>query len=90
MNTIEDLCELIDRVVRDSATGASEQITAETELLITGLLDSLTIMKIVTELERAHGVVLPDGEIVASTFRSPRTLWDALEAIRGAETAVRP
>ncbi|WP_020494731.1 acyl carrier protein [Sciscionella marina] len=78
MTDLERLRALVERVIRESASGPVEPIEPDTPLLISGLLDSLTIMKIVGEIEREHGVRLGDAEIVAANFRDVRALCRAV------------
>ncbi|ANY07730.1 phosphopantetheine-binding protein [Pseudonocardia sp. HH130630-07] len=80
---VEDVCTLVSRVVAD-ASGETPEIVPDTPLLLSGLLDSLTIMRIVTEIESATGVALPETAIVARTFRTPETVRAAVVAVRDA------
>lgn len=74
---VEDMCTLVTRVVRDF-TGDTPDIEPDTQLLLSGLLDSLTIMRIVGEIETETGVALPESAVVARTFRTPATILDAV------------
>jgi acyl carrier protein len=80
---VEDVCSLVTRVVRD-ASGDAPEIAPDTPLLLSGLLDSLTIMRIVSEIEADAGVALPESAIVARTFRTPSSIHDAVVVARGA------
>lgn len=80
MNTVEDLCVLIEENLNEHHRPA--EIAAETPLLVSGLLDSLTIMRIVTQVEQRTGVTLPDTAMVAANFRTPASLWGALANVR--------
>ena len=59
-------------------------ITAETNLLDEGYLDSLLVMAMVVYIEEQFGVTIDSTEISPRTFRSVRTLA-ALVAARGAQ-----
>lgn len=75
MNTVDDLCRLIE----ESLTGpGTEPVEAETPLLVSGLIDSLTIMRIVSKVERRAGIAFPETAVVAANFRTPATLWAAI------------
>lgn len=76
MNTVEDLCVLIAENLNDHHRPA--EITADTPLLTSGLLDSLTIMRIVAEVEHRTGVAFTDTAMVAANFRTPTSLWGAI------------
>lgn len=80
---VEDVCSLVTRVVR-AASGETPEIVPDTPLLLSGLLDSLTIMRIVSEIEADTGVALPESAIVARTFRTPSTIHDAVLVAGGA------
>jgi hypothetical protein len=74
LETIDDVCALVRHCVIWEDARFDGAITPDTELLVLGLLDSLTIRRIVAELA-AVGVTLPEARIVAATFRSPAALW---------------
>ncbi|MEU5402392.1 phosphopantetheine-binding protein [Streptomyces sp. NPDC005963] len=81
--SVEGVCALVDHVLRE-ATGETPPDTApDTELLLSGLLDSLTIMKIVAVVESAYGVALAERAIVAANFRTPQALWRAIHTAAG-------
>ncbi|MCC3766836.1 acyl carrier protein [Streptomyces sp. UNOC14_S4] len=82
MHTVEDLCTLISSKITWGRGEDPRQLRPDTPLLETGLLDSLTIMQIVTALDAEAGIALPDTEIVAANFRSPRALWAVVEDVR--------
>lgn len=75
--TLDALCRIVAGAIKTDGT----PIDADTELLLTGLLDSLTVVKIVSELETAIGVELPQTMVVARNFRTPRALHDALTTV---------
>lgn len=84
MTTVDDLCALIRDCVPWAEGETPMAITPDTELLALGLLDSLTIRRIVAELADATGHPLPEQRIVAATFRSPAALWQVLTELRAA------
>ncbi|MFA3876201.1 acyl carrier protein [Streptomyces sp. MMCC 100] len=81
MNSVEELCALIGSRITWGPGEDASSLTADTPLLEMGLVDSLAIMEIVAALDKEAGVTLPDTEIVAANFRSPRALWAALESL---------
>ncbi|WFB09336.1 4'-phosphopantetheinyl transferase superfamily protein [Streptomyces sp. LX-29] len=81
MNTVEDLCTLIESCIAWEADETPQPITPDTALLATGMLDSMAIMKIVAAVEAATGVPFPETRIVAASFTSPRALWEAVEDV---------
>ncbi|WP_414166960.1 phosphopantetheine-binding protein [Streptoverticillium reticulum] len=83
MNTVEDLCALISSKITWARGEDPQSLTPDTPLLELGLLDSLAIMEIVSALDKQAGIALPETEIVAANFRSPKALWSAIEDIAG-------
>lgn len=82
--TVEEVCAVVATCVGPQDGGAKADIDADTELLLTGMLDSLTIVKIVAELERRLDVSIPESIVVARNFRTPTTLHQAVAEVREA------
>jgi acyl carrier protein len=85
MNSVDDLCALIQQNLGDVEGTPEVDVRPDTPLLVSGLVDSLTIMKIITEVEQRSGVSFPETSIVASNFRTPSLLWTALQGARTAQ-----
>ncbi|MEV6673586.1 acyl carrier protein [Streptomyces sp. NPDC051162] len=83
MNSVEELCTLIGSRITWGRGEDAGSLNADTPLLEMGLLDSLAIMEIVAALDKEAGITLPDTEIVAANFRSPKALWVAIENLSG-------
>ncbi|QHC30386.1 MULTISPECIES: acyl carrier protein [unclassified Streptomyces] len=83
MNSVEELCTLIGSRITWGRGQDARSLDADTPLLEMGLVDSLAIMEIVTALHKEAGIALPDTEIVAANFRSPKALWAAIENLSG-------
>ncbi|MFE1174127.1 acyl carrier protein [Streptomyces sp. NPDC058773] len=83
MNSVEELCTLIGSRITWGRGEDASSLTPDTPLLERGLVDSLAIMEIVAALDKEAGVTLPDTEIVAANFRSPKALWVAIENLSG-------
>lgn len=54
-----------------------EELRADTDLTDAGL-DSMAIVELLTSLEQAYGVRLPEEAMTRETFGTPATLWRAL------------
>ena len=54
----------------------SSAITADTELIAQGILDSIEILNLVSFLEERFGVALPIEEFVPENFQTPRAIAD--------------
>jgi acyl carrier protein len=52
----------------------SPELDSETELLQSGLIDSLSLVTAVTRLESHFGVTLPPEVLVPETFETPATV----------------
>ncbi|CAM3050412.1 acyl carrier protein [Skermania piniformis] len=75
--SLTEICTLVAGCIKGTGPDAVV-VTPDTELLLTGILDSLTVMKIVAELERSLGIDLPPTFIAAKNFRTPQTLHAAV------------
>ncbi|GAA2332280.1 acyl carrier protein [Streptomyces violaceusniger] len=84
MKNADELCSLIQEIIDEASGHADEKVDPSTPLLISGLVDSLTIMRIVARVEQRIGISFPETEVVAANFRTPTALWDAIEAVKGA------
>ncbi len=58
-------------------------IERETELVTTGLLDSMDVVRLVAHLERTLGITIPDGDIDVDHFDSIAKISSYLEARLG-------
>lgn len=87
MNSVADLCALIrDHVspMHDGEPGtAGPVVEADTPLLTSGLLDSMTVVALVASLERECGIEIPEQAIMAANFRTPDQLWGMVSQLRG-------
>ncbi|GAA1298654.1 acyl carrier protein [Saccharothrix xinjiangensis] len=59
---------------------ASEELTGDVELRDVGL-DSLAMVDLLAELEKAYGVRFRDDALNPETFRTPQTLWTTLSGM---------
>lgn len=88
MNSVADLCALIREHVspmsHDGGPGAAGPVVeADTPLLASGLLDSMTVVALVASLERECGIEIPEQAIMAANFRTPDQLWTMVSQLRG-------
>jgi len=54
MEDVNELCGLVQEIVSESHGALDEKVEPDTPLLVSGLLDSLTIMRIVAAVEKAR------------------------------------
>jgi acyl carrier protein len=72
MNDIEK--PIIDYISAMAAEAGGAPVDRETSLLERGLLDSISLVKLVYFLEERFSVSIPDTEIRADLFESPAHL----------------
>lgn len=80
--------ELLRSVVRQaSPLGSGVRFADDTPILADGIIDSMSILGIMTEIERALGVTLPPEALVTENFQSIDTLAAMVERLSGTGTA---
>lgn len=65
----ETIATDLEQFIRSRALGGAP-VTRDTDLLATGLLDSMLVIDLIAHVEQAHGVRIDDGEITPEHFRS--------------------
>lgn len=75
-------------ILADAIPGAPE-IGPETDLLESGLLDSLALLEVVERVEHLAGVVLPAHLISPETFRTPQDVCRAIATLGALSPAPR-
>lgn len=64
-------------ILADAIPGAPE-LHADTELLASGLLDSLALLEVVDRVEHLAGVAIPAHLVTPETFRTAEAVCQAL------------
>ena len=59
-----------------------KNLGVDQKLLETGLLDSLSILKMVTFCEEQFGITIPDDEVLPDNFESVRAIGQLVERVR--------
>ena len=62
--------DLISYVTRDIVTSRGVVISDDTDLLTSGILDSLSLMKLVVFVEEQFGIVVGETELIPKNFIS--------------------
>ncbi|MFF2083815.1 phosphopantetheine-binding protein [Nocardia sp. NPDC058176] len=75
---IDEICTILHTAVTKRHSDTVIEVEPDTELLITGLIDSLTLVNVVAELERRTKTKLPESFVIARNFRTPSTLHAAV------------
>ncbi len=60
-----------------------KDLKPDDSLVERGLLDSLSILKIVTFCEETFGITIPDDEVLPDHFESVRAIAGLVERVRG-------
>jgi acyl carrier protein len=55
---------------------APDDLDDDTDLIGSGVMDSLAIMRVINHLEAGHGITIDPGDIVPEHFASIRALSD--------------
>ncbi|MEU7717514.1 phosphopantetheine-binding protein [Streptomyces tibetensis] len=87
MQSVDDLCTLIQEYAASPLSPAAAredgfEVTSDLRLLDTGLLDSMSVLTLVVEIEQRCRISIPEDEIVAANFRTPAHLWDLVSSLR--------
>lgn len=77
--------ELLKKINGDISLDPSVQIDGDTDLLLTGLVDSLGLLDLVTWLEDRLDVTIAPGDIVLEHFQTCDRMVAFAETIRAAE-----
>lgn len=62
--------------------GQGQGITADTELLELGILDSLTLVSLTAFISQEHGIEIPDEYITPDHFGSIKVITNLIEELR--------
>ena len=81
MSNAADLLHMINtEVSRDPAT----PVEIDTDLLLTGLVDSLGIVEIVAYLEETNDIVIDVLDVVIENFQTPARMLALVDRLRAA------
>ena len=61
--------KLIDFFAREFLEGSREDLTAETELLELGILDSLSLLKTAEYIEEEFGIEINENDMIPENFQ---------------------
>lgn len=76
-NEMNEYVESIIKIIED--VNPYEEITEETDLVETELLDSLTLVFIVTQLEEMYGITIDEKLITPNNFSKIRKIAELVE-----------
>ena len=75
---------VLDYLRRETLDPAEHDLGPEDNLLTSGAVDSVSIMRLIGSLEERLGVTVPPAEMVPVNFRTVRTMAAYLHGLRGA------
>jgi D-alanine--poly(phosphoribitol) ligase subunit 2 len=79
---------ILRKAVRESsAHGPDVAFDDDTHLLAEGIIDSIGVFSVMSEIEQELGCVLPPDEITADNFRSIRALSALVQRLTDAATS---
>jgi acyl carrier protein len=67
---------------RAAAPRIRGELTADTELVVQGILDSIEILNLVSFLEEHFGVSVPIDDFIPENFATPRAIADLVGRLR--------
>jgi len=65
---------LLDYIKNELLHGRGGSLTADTDLLSTGIIDSLGILQVVSFIEERFNIQVPDEDVVYENFNSVKAL----------------
>ena len=80
MSAVDDLLRMINA---DVSLDPSVPVEIDTDLLLTGLVDSMGIVEIVAFLEDAHEVEIDVLDVVIENFQTPEKMLALVDRLRG-------
>jgi len=70
---------MIEEITKYISEEIDTDINAEEELLSSGLIDSITIMKVIAFLEETYDVKVPPQDMVIENFNTVQSMSDYLK-----------
>jgi acyl carrier protein len=80
MNASEPV--ILEHLNRRMAERGCANLESDSELLASGMLDSLSLIELVSFCEKELGVVVPDDALLPENFESPRTFALLVDRLR--------
>lgn len=77
--------EVIDELCRNG-TRAAHEVSADQDLLSSGLLDSLGLVSMVSWIEDTYGVAIDVMDIVMENFETPNAIAELIRELSAPET----
>lgn len=84
---MERAAQIMDFVKSELLRGRKADLRPEDDLLNGGILDSLSILQLVTFVEKHFGIQVPDEDVVYENFHSVAALSDYLNRLQAGTAA---
>jgi acyl carrier protein len=80
----EEIEELIVDFVRTELAGEQDiELDSDENLLMSGVVDSVGIVRLIAHLKRELGVTVPPGDLVPANFRTVRIMATYMQGRQG-------
>lgn len=73
------LADLVNKISTDLAPDATVALAADTELLMSGIIDSLGVVTLVSWLEEQANIEIDPGDVVIENFETPTAILSFVE-----------
>jgi acyl carrier protein len=60
--------------IAEMQEGGGQTVASDTQLLETGVLDSIALVRLIQFVEEKFGIAIPDDDVTPDTFASPADL----------------
>lgn len=80
--TTEDIEKQIISYLQQNLVGG-QRVEPDTQLLASGLLDSMTLTHLVAFVEDTFAVSIPDDALASKNFRTPRVVVELVAGLLG-------
>lgn len=77
------LSDLVNKISEDLVLDTSQAIEADTELLMSGIVDSLGVVNLVAWIEHELDVEIDPGDVVIENFETPAAILGFVDQLVG-------
>ena len=81
-----ELSDLLHKMGTDVVADPTVQVEADTELLMSGIVDSLGVINLVTWIEDQAGVDIDPGDVVIENFETPNAIMAFVDSVRASNS----
>lgn len=81
------LADLLNKISADLAADSSAALAVDTELLMSGIIDSLGVVTLVSWLEEQANIEIDPGDVIIENFETPAAILSFVDTLTGQGTA---